>query len=163
MSIEWIILCAVWVISLMLLLFAVPKDRVRIAHVAFLFKQMITWILGLVVVEWGMLEYPVRELASVNRTSMTFEFFAYPAICAVFNVHYPSKRSLLARLAYFCAFCTGMTSVEVLIEKYTKLIDYSDWTWYWTWCSLFATFLSSRLFCVWFFKKWGKPAMLQEK
>jgi hypothetical protein len=163
MRLEWIILCAVWAVSLILLVFAIPKDRARIAHVAFLFKQMITWILGLLVVEFGLLEYPVRELASVNRTSITFEFFAYPAICAVFNAHYPSKRSLLMQLAYFCAYCTGMTAVELVIEKYTKLIDYLDWTWYWTWCSLFATFLCSRLFCVWFFKKRGEPATLQEK
>jgi hypothetical protein len=163
MTVEWFLLGAVWVLSLALLVFTIPKERARVAHTAFLFKQMITWILGLLVVEFGLLEYPVRELASVNRTSMTFEFLAYPSICALFNARYPSRRSLPIQFVYFCAYCTGMTAVEVLIEKYTLLIDYVDWTWYWTWCSLFATFLSSRLFCVWFFKKRGEPATLQEK
>ncbi|MDF2717021.1 MAG: hypothetical protein K0R28_3946 [Paenibacillus sp.] len=162
MTLEWGILGAVWLLSLALLIFMVPKDRVRVAHTAFMFKQMITWFFGLIVVELGMLEYPVRELASVNRTSFTFEFLAYPAVCAVFNARYPSGRGLLFQFSYFGIYCTAMTVVEVMIEKNTKLIDYLEWNWYWTWCTLFLTLLCSRLFCVWFFKKRREPAKWQD-
>ncbi|MFC5653730.1 CBO0543 family protein [Paenibacillus solisilvae] len=45
-----------------------PRNQFRLAQVAILFKQVITWLFGLFVVELGWIEYPVRELESVNRT-----------------------------------------------------------------------------------------------
>ncbi|MBP1155573.1 MULTISPECIES: CBO0543 family protein [unclassified Paenibacillus] len=151
MSLEYIILIVVWVLSF-LLIFAIPRDKLRVAMVAFLFKQMITWFLGLVVVELGLLVYPVRCLPEVNRTSFIYEYLAYPMVCAVFNARYPSHRSRWFQLGYYAAYCTVLTLTEVLIEIYTDLIEYIHWNWFWTWSSLFITFFMTRLFCVWFFK-----------
>lgn len=153
MTVEWLILGCVWTLSLLLLAFAVPRAKRGVAQVAFLFKQMLTWIFGLIFVESRLLEYPVRCFATVNRSSFTFEFLAFPALCAVYNCHYPERRGILARLLYTAAYSSVMTAVEWLIERYTKLIDYTGWTWYWTWVSLFVTFIASRLFCVWFFRE----------
>lgn len=151
MSLEYIILIGVWFLSF-LLIFTIPRNRFRVATIAFLFKQVMTWFLGLVVVELGLLVYPVRCLPEVNRASFIYEFFAYPMVCAVFNARYPSNRSRWFQLGYYAAYCTVLTLTEVFIEVYTDLIEYVHWNWFWTWSSLFMTFLLTRMFCVWFFR-----------
>jgi len=151
MRLDYWILIAVWVLTTGLL-FVIPKKKRRLALTAFVFKQGITWIFGLVVVQYGLLSYPVRLFADVNRSSFTYEFYVYPAVCAVFNAYYPHKRSKLVQFLYYCAYCTVLTVPEIFIEKYTELIKYLNWAWYWTWITLFLTFLMTRTFCVWFFK-----------
>ncbi|WP_372660709.1 CBO0543 family protein [Cohnella sp.] len=150
MKVEWTILVAVWITAFSLFFF-VPRQKIRLALVAYLFKQMLTWMVGLIVVELGWIEYPVRCFATVNRSSFTFEYLAYPIICGLFNARYPENRSLLFKLFYYSSYCTVITVVEVLIEKNTDLINYIHWSWYWTWITLFITFFMSRTFCKWFF------------
>nr|WP_248924401.1 CBO0543 family protein [Paenibacillus hamazuiensis] len=121
-----------------------------------MFTQVITFLTGLAVVETGLLEYPVRLFASVNRTSFTYEHYAYPVICAAFNVWYPNKRGALIQLGYYVGFSSVLSGVEVIIEKYTDLIKYVYWEWYITWITICVSLFLARLFCVWFF---SKPAL----
>jgi hypothetical protein len=57
MRMEWWLLLSVYVLATGILLF-IPKNKIRLAVVAFLFKQEITFLLGLMVVELGLIEYP---------------------------------------------------------------------------------------------------------
>jgi hypothetical protein len=150
MRIEWWLLLSVYAVATGILFF-IPKNKIRLAVVAFLFQQIITFLIGLVVVELGLLEYPVRLFASINRTSFTFEYYAFPVICAAFNVWYPNDRSTLIQLGYYAGFSSVLTIAEVIIEKYTNLIKYIHWEWYITWSTICLAFFLARLFCVWFF------------
>ncbi|MFS0864865.1 CBO0543 family protein [Fredinandcohnia sp. 179-A 10B2 NHS] len=152
MRLESWVFIVVYILTTVLLFF-IPKNKLRLAVVAFLFKQILTFSLGLIVVEIGLLEYPVRIFPSVSRASFTYEYYAYPVTCAIFNVWYPTKRNIFIQLGYYAAFCSVLTFGEVLIEKYTDILTYVHWNWYITWISLFLTFFLTRLFCIWFFKK----------
>jgi hypothetical protein len=152
MRIEWWILISVYIVATGIVLF-IPKNKHRLAVVAFLFQQGITFATGLVVVEWGLLEYPVRLFASINRASFTFEYYAFPVICAAFNVWYPTHRSTLIQWGYYLGFSTVLTIAEVIIEKYTDLITYLHWDWYISWVTIGLALFIGRLFCVWFFKE----------
>jgi hypothetical protein len=153
LTIDRIIVGTAWVVTILALWRWIPRDRhsLRKAQVAFLFKQMITWIFGLLVVEWGLLSYPIHEFEHASKTSFTFEFFVYPAICTFFNLYYPEYQSYFYQFLYTAAFCTPITILEVLLERYTELIRYNQWTWYWTWITLFLTFRLSRAYVKWFF------------
>lgn len=151
MTFERGILIGVTIVSLLLIL-VIPREKFRVALVAFSVKQLITTILGHVTVESGALSYPVREFAQVNRTSFIYEFLAYPMMCAVFNVYYPVHRNRLWQISYYMLFCTGLTIIELLILRHTNLIRYDRWNWFWTWGSLFITFLITRVSCVVFFR-----------
>jgi hypothetical protein len=152
MRIEWWIIISVYLIATVILLF-IPKKRFRLAIFALLCKQVITYFIGLVVVELGLLEYPVRCFESVNRTSFLYEYYAYPVVCAAFNAWYPNNRRPLFRFGYYVGYCSVLTMGEVIIEKHTQLIKYIHWEWYITWITLFITFYIVRLLCVWFFTK----------
>jgi hypothetical protein len=152
MIIEWWILILAY-ISATGILFFIPKNKFRLAIVAFLFKQAITFLLGLLTVELGRIEYPVRLFASINRSSFTFEYYVFPVICAAFNVWYPNHRSRIFQLGYYASFCSVMVFLEVLLEKNTDLIHYINWDWYYTWITLFLSFFLVKLLCDWFFKE----------
>ncbi len=152
MSIEYIILGLSWIIFIVLLIIFVKKDKIRDACLLFLFKQFETWLFGLLVVEFRLIEYPVRFFSYANRASFTFEFMAYPTICVLFNLKYPKNKSFVYQIFYYVLYVSGVTITEVILLKYTDLINYINWRWYLTWITLFITTYISRKFYLWFFK-----------
>ncbi|KQL50725.1 hypothetical protein AN964_24170 [Heyndrickxia shackletonii] len=143
----------IWIISFLLLFIFVPKQKIRDAWVSFLFMQLPAWILGLAVVQYGLIEYPSRFFAHAVRTSFTFEFLAFPVISVLFNIHYPTQKGFWWKIFYVFAFPTILVPVEVLILRYTDLVKYIHWTWYTSWISIMLTLLLSYLFYKWFNKK----------
>jgi hypothetical protein len=157
MSKEVIILTSVWIALALMLLIFVPRDKIRQAIIIFFFKQFLTWMLGLTVAHFGLIEYPVRSFAKATKTSFDFEYFFYPAICVVFNLHYPDGKGRVHEFLYYFYYCSIMTFVEVLAEKYTDILNYIHWTWYITWITLFITFYISHKFYLWYFRL-NKPS-----
>jgi hypothetical protein len=145
-------LYSVWSITIFSLIL-LPKKRINEASIIILFQQLVTWSLGLLVVEWNLIEYPVREFASVNKTSFTFEFLVYPIITAFYVLYYPAGRNRWRRFFYTFIITTAIIISEVLYEKYTDLITYLHWEWYYSWISVYATLCLARIFHRWFFKK----------
>ena len=152
MSIEYTIILIGWIVTIVSLVRFIPRDKIREAQVAFLFKQAITWVFGLAVVELRLIEYPVRLFPHANGTSFTFECFIYPSLSAIFNVNYPKNKRPFLQFMYYFYFCTTFTVLEVIVERYTNVLTYIHWTWYITWITLFITFYMSRKYYVWFFR-----------
>ena len=146
-----IILIVAWVITVIMLLLFIPKNKVREALLIFHGKQVITWVFGLTVVQFKLIEYPVRLFPYANKSSFTFEYLSYPAICAVFNINYPIGKSNIRKFMHYFSFVTTITAFEILCEKYTNILTYLHWTWYVTWITLFLTFFIVRKYYLWFF------------
>ncbi|QOR67849.1 hypothetical protein IM538_06870 [Cytobacillus suaedae] len=151
MNIESFIEHYVWMITAISLFF-IPKDFYRKASISFLFMLFVSWFLGILVVEYDLIEYPERFLASVNETSFTFEFFVFPVIGIFFTLYYPAGKNVYKKVIYTSGFTSAIIIPEIFLEKYTDLIKYVNWTWYLSWISVFATFLLLRLFYMWYFK-----------
>ena len=152
MNRDYALIITEWIVTIGLLIRFIPKNKIREAHVIFLFNNLLTWILSLTVSEFKLIEYPVRLFPYANKTSFTFESFVYPAICAIFNTNFPEKKSTFIQFMYYFYYCTTMTVLEVITEKRTNILKYIHWTWYITWITLFITFLISRTYYVWFFR-----------
>ncbi|GGA90004.1 CBO0543 family protein [Ornithinibacillus halotolerans] len=153
-KVEKIIEITAWIGTVLLLIKFVPKHRIREAQVIFLFKQVITWLFGLIVVEKNLISYPKRLFFSkTNKSSFTFEYFVYPALCTIFNLYYPEKKNNLIKLLYYFFHSGLITAFELLMLKYTKLIKYKKWTWYWSLSTIWFTYYLSHLYHSWFFKK----------
>lgn len=142
-----------WIITSLLLFKYVPKNRIREAHISFLFKQVITWFFGLLVVEKNLISYPNRLFfKKANKASFTFEYFVYPALCSLFNLYYPEKRNNVAKLIYFFIHTSIITCFEIFAVKYTNLIKYNNWKWYWSFITIWLTYYVSRIYHRWFYK-----------
>ena len=152
MNKDLLILVGLWIITVIMLLLFIPKKKIREACLVFLFKLSITWFIGLIVVELRLIEYPVEFFRYATKTSFSFEYFIFPAICAIFNLNFPVDKGLLRKFLHYFSFCTAMSIIEALFEKYTNIIKYIHWSWYLTWITLFITFYISRQFYIWFFR-----------
>jgi hypothetical protein len=151
------ILTLAWIAAILLLLIFTPRDKIREAMIIFMFKQVLTWMFGLLVVELRMIEYPIRELPYATRASFGFEYFIYPATCVVFILRFPEDGSWLKKLGWYLFWPTWMTIVETILERHTNLVHFIHWTWYWTWITLLMTFYIARVYYKWFLKK-GIPS-----
>src|SRR5690606_547115 len=141
-----------WIATILLLIKFVPKKRMREAQVAFMFKHVITWIFGLLVVEKNLISYPQRLFfKKAIKSSFTFEYFVYPALCALFNLYYPERKSAIKKFLYYF-FHTGIiTAFEAFAVRYTKLIKYHKWSWYWSFITIWTTYYISHLYHNWYF------------
>jgi hypothetical protein len=150
---EKTIIASAYAISAFLLLNFVPKNKIRYAIVPFLFKQVLTWLFGLLVVEKNLIKYPYRAFFSKTyKASFCFEYFFYPVLCVIFNLYYPEKRNLAVKGIYYFLYTSFIVGLEVLFMKYTKLIRYKKWHWYWSFITLWFTSYLSHVFYKWFFK-----------
>lgn len=147
------ILNASWIFTLIVVFILMPKDRIREAMVTFMFKQLMNWIMGLLVVEYHLIEYPVRIFSRATMTSFTYEYIIYPAISVIFVLRFPENKPFLYKIAWYLFFPSWMSAAEVLIEHNTNLIRYIHWDWYLTWLSLLVTLFISRVYYLWFFRK----------
>ncbi|GEM_PF-369905 len=141
-----------WIVTIGLLIRFIPRNKIREAHVIYLFKYLLAWTLSFPISEFKLIEYPVRLFPYANQTSYTFEAFVYPSLCAIFNTNFPEKKSFFNKFMYYFYYCTSITILEILTEKYTNIIKYIHWTWYITWITLFITFYISRKYYIWFFR-----------
>ncbi|MFC4323659.1 CBO0543 family protein [Litchfieldia salsa] len=142
-----------WVVTIILLIKFVPRNRIREAHLTFSFKQIITWLFGLLVVEKKLISYPYRLFfKKSNKSSFTFEYFVYPALCSFFNLYYPHNKAIFIKLLYYSFYSSIITVFEAYAFKYTDLIKYNRWTWYWSFLTIWLTNYLSRIYYIWFFK-----------
>ena len=146
------ILNFIWIATILSLFLFIPKGKVRLALVAYLFFQTMSWPLGLFVADMGWIQYPIRFFEKATQASFTFEYFFCPVMCAYFIIYYPEGKRLSVRAAYCILICLALTLVELLILQYTQLVRYVHWNAYTTWVTLLITYLTTRKFCLWFFK-----------
>jgi hypothetical protein len=152
MVLEKFILTVAWSVSLACFYLFIPKDKRRNAHVSFLFMQVITWVLGLLVADLRWIEYPIDLFSNASKASFTFEYLVYPIISSFFNVYYPKNKKNLIKFIYYFFTCSLITGFELLLEKNTQLIIYINWTGYYTWITLFISLYISHQYYRWFFK-----------
>ena len=152
MSKDKCILYLIWIMTGAVLFKYIPRNKIRHGILVMFFKQFVTWFFGLLVVEKGLIQYPVRLFKKSNKTNFTFEFFVYPAFCAIFNLNYPENRNKFIKFLYYVFHVGLLTSGEVLAERYTNLIKYVKWKWYWSFLTLGMTNYVSHLFYRWFYK-----------
>lgn len=148
---QWIELIAA-VVTLGLLLFAVDWKYFRDWVAIFLFKSLLDFIWGSPVQNLNLIEYPVRLLPRYYDTSILFELWVFPVLCVLYN-QVTRKRGLGQNVFFAILFSAGITALEYLLEQYTGLIRYLDWSWFTSLYTLTITFLLSRTFIAFF--RWG--------
>jgi hypothetical protein len=149
---EKVIEISSWIVMSLMLLTLIPKSKLREAHVAFLFKQVVTWLMGLIIVEKNMINYPFRTFFKKSiKSSFTFEYFVFPGLNVLFNIYYPERRNNGIKVLYYFIHSSAITFLELIALKYTKLIKYKNWNWYWSFLSIWICYYVSRRYQKWFF------------
>lgn len=152
MTLERLVLIIIWAVSTIAFVLFIPRNRRREAILAFLACQSVTWVNSMLHVKYGLLAFPVREFPKASDLLFTSEYMMYPLMCAFYYIYEPESGKL-PRLLYLVGCITCLTVIDVIIEKYTELIEYTKYSWYWTWIDFFLIFLITNIYCKWFFKK----------
>jgi hypothetical protein len=151
MNVEATILSLMWIIGISSIVLLIPKDRFRKSLFALLTFQAFIWISALLHVKFGLISFPIREFPKAVDVLFSAEYFFFPFIYAMYFIFEPVV-GFLGRFCYLIFWISGLTLIHVLIERYSDLLNYENYTWYWAWLNFFVVFLLSNLVCKWFFK-----------
>ncbi|WP_144555412.1 CBO0543 family protein [Bacillus sp. X1(2014)] len=151
MSVDYIFILAMWVSGVMAYMFLTPKNQYRKLLFSLLTCQSLLWLNSLIHVEFNLLAFPVREFPKATDLLITTEYFFYPLLCG-FYIGYEPKRSYKIRLIYLSVWISFLTVYDVILVKYTNLIEYVHYAWYFTWIDLFCIFAVTNWIHQWFFK-----------
>ncbi|MBJ6360979.1 CBO0543 family protein [Paenibacillus roseus] len=123
LTVERIIIILAWIISLVGLL-VLKRLSWREKFLLFIAVQFFTWSLGMINVELGVIQYPVRDFSVATSVNFSFHYVLFPAIGVYFVAYYPAGRRLISRLLYNFSFAAGFVIGYVLCRKYTELVDF---------------------------------------
>ncbi len=117
-----------------LFIFSLRKPPLKEWLLFFLLTGYFSSIIGVIVVEEGMLTYPVNLFNRHFDSSLTYEYVLFP----VLGIYYYQSTfrsgwgGYVGKAAIYSAI---ITILEFFLEKYTDLIHYESWTWWYTFLS----------------------------
>lgn len=152
MLVERLILVAMWLFGFVGLILFIPRKDRRKGFLALMMFQAIIWLCDLPAFKYGLLSAPVREFPKATDLALTINYFFYPVLFSIFYVHKRVKGSLWSRFKYFIVWISSITMFDIVIERYTDLLEYGFLTWYGMWMYIGFLFYVSQVCCNWFFK-----------
>lgn len=141
---ERIILWSLLIIGIALFFYSLRKPPIKDLILIFLLTSYFSIILGVLVVEEKMIEYPINFLRNYFSSSLLYEYLLLPVVSIYFYkaTYYSRYPSIFLKCALYTS---ALTIVEVFLEKYTDLIEYHTWTWIYTFISIFFLMMFIRI------------------
>jgi CDP-diglyceride synthetase len=162
MLMERLILLAMWLFGFVGFILFIPRQDRRKGLLAFLMFQAIIWLCDMPAFQFGLLSAPIREFPKATDLPITIDYFLYPILFSIFYVNRKvNKKSLSSRWIYFFIWTTAITWFDILIERYTDLIEYEILNGFGMWIYMIFMFYISQICCNWFFK--GKSVFQVER
>lgn len=122
MNINLITVILLWTILPTMLWLIIPKNRLREAIAAFMFFQMLSWLLSIALTAAGYLESPFRIFMYATKISFTMEYLVYPTLCVLFQLSFPKKATYLRRSGHYLLWIGITLSVMYVIGNFTDLL-----------------------------------------
>jgi hypothetical protein len=148
---RWILL-AMWVLGFIGFVLFIPRHDRRKGMLAFLMFQAIIWLCDMPSFQFDLLRAPVREFSKASDLPITIDYFFYPVL---FSIYYTKKKlnsTLRSKWKYFITWTTAISLYDILLERFTDLLEYEILPWYGMWLYIMFMFYVSQVCCNWFFK-----------
>ena len=153
MNKEILILLTSWLISILLLVKYIPKDRKRNAHITFLFVQALAWIYEYIQLLLGVMEFPFREFDDATKMSFSLHYLIFPTFGVFFILLYPSDKKNLRIIIHYLIFAMVITTYSFLVERYSSLFNWKNWNVYISFTNNLAILYIIKRFVFWFQKE----------
>lgn len=139
-----VLLWAFLFIGIGLLLYSLRKLPFNEWILLYLLTAYLAIVIGVFVVEENMLEYPVKFLGNHFKSSLLFEYLWLPLINIYFyRTTYHSSYSGILFQGF--VYTSVITIVELILERYTNVIQYYTWTWLHTFIGIWIFFVVIRI------------------
>lgn len=129
MSKEIIVIIVSWIIAILFLLKFIPKERMREAHISFLFSQTLAWIFEFIQVHFGLVEFPFREFHHTTKMSFSLHYLVIPSFGVFFILLYPLNNGIFRRVLHYLIFSSAIATYTTLVDHFTSLIEFKKWNW----------------------------------
>lgn len=149
---EYWILGVMWLFGIISFILFIPRKDLRKGILSLMIFSAIVWLCDMPAFKYNLLSAPVRIFPRATDLALTINYIFYPALFSIYYANKKVKRSLWSRTAYFFVWVSGVTLIDILLEKYTALLEYGFITWYGMWIYISLLFYSSQVCCNWFFK-----------
>jgi hypothetical protein len=140
--------------------FYIPKEKYRLALISFLVFQVITWAGSIILIQIGLIEYPVREFTRATRGSFVLLFVFLPMIYSWFILIYPNKAPLMMRILHYFIFTSISVWFMYFICVYTGLQKFLKYTMLFNVIALYIRLLIYFKICHVYIKWFSKKANL---
>lgn len=158
MSKELVILLLSWVTAIVLLIWKVPREKRKEAQVVFLFAQTVGWLYLFIQTYHGNIVFPFREFPQASDMLVTLHYIIYPTFSVFFVLFYPKTTRNWKIVSYYLIFVFFHQFYEMLLEHYTKLIDYRHMNFLWGFIVKIIVY-----FTIYRFYKWFAKGLIPEK
>jgi hypothetical protein len=152
MMIEHLIMLAMWLSGIVGMILFIPKNQRRKGIFAFLLFQAVIWLSDMPAFSYNLLSAPVRVFPKATDLPLTINYFFYPALFAIYYVNRRKKVSLWSKFIYLFVWIAVITLYDIILEKYTDLLEYGLLTWYGMWIYIGLLFIVSHVCCNWYYK-----------
>ena len=140
---EWVIKWIFLLISLGILFYWIRNPPFKDWPLVFFSTGYFSVLIAVVLVEKGWFSFPTRFLSEHFQSSILYEYLILPVISVFYNrTTYFSK--MIGILGQAILYSIPMTVIELLMEKYSDLIEYHKWTLLHTFLSLILLFVCIR-------------------
>ncbi|RAU91987.1 CBO0543 family protein [Paenibacillus sp. YN15] len=151
MTLERGILVAFWLICFAIGMFLVPRNRLKEGCILFLSAQVITWPVGLLLVELGLITHPVREFPIATRANFTLNYLLYPMVSMAVLLYYPTFAPKWKRAVYQVVTVGGLSGLMQLVDAYTDLIHHVKFNWLLSFLIMLFALNATRTYTAWYF------------
>ncbi|WP_442852975.1 CBO0543 family protein [Bacillus sp. UNC41MFS5] len=108
----------------------IPRNRLREAHLVFLFAQAIGWLYVFIQSRLRNIIFPYREFPYASAMLFSLHYIIYPTFNVLFIMWCPKNKGKFVRIFYSLVFIGIHQLYEFLLERYTNLIENNNWHWY---------------------------------
>jgi hypothetical protein len=130
----------------------VDRRQLRKAVMSFLIMQMLTWSVGLFLVERRFSEYPVRLFAAATRQNFVSGYFIYPSLSVLYIQFFP-ENGRMKQFIYTAGYAAAITFWDYTMSAYTDLSNHYRWNPVHQFVLSFAVLLICRWLVAWIFKR----------
>lgn len=129
------------ILGIALFIFSLRKQPIKEWLLSFFLSSYLAHIIGTIVTNLKLIKYLV--LSPHINAGTIYELLIFPITGVYF--YQTSYHSNWSGIFFQCALYTsGLTIVEVILEKYTNLIEFVNWHWTYTLFSIFFFMISIR-------------------
>lgn len=151
MSKDVLVLICIWVTSLILIVFIIPRKKYSEAIFTFLAGQPFFWLGALLLMHWGLIRSPVREFPKATDLLFTVDYYLNPLLCMLYVLFEPQAHRTI-RFFYFALWISLLTIIDVALERYTDLVHFIHYAWYWDVLYFSVIVVTIRTIHHWFFQ-----------
>jgi hypothetical protein len=157
MNIEQNLILLIWVSGLLVISFGVPVGKRHSFFIAYLTAQGMEWLAEILLLQFKIVSFPIREFPHASDMSITLRIFLIPLCCAIYVI-YESRKSWPIRTLYLIVWVNVMTLMEISVSHFSQLEDHKNYYWVVAELVYSAELIVTSAVVRWFFRN---PALLR--